>query len=381
MSDKIARAKIAVIMDSPFFATLLMRKKFIPDKSIETMVTNGTEIRFNEKWVNGLSNEHLKGCICKSAMHTALLHHTRRDGRDPQQWKEACDYATAPLIKGNNMSLPEDLIRPEFDGLSAENIYTELSKRPKPDDKGEPGNQPGQGPPQPQPGDADPNGCGTIADAPQDEGKTLADAEQSAKQELAQAIQAARMQGNLPGGMDLIVEILNPKVPWREVLARFLTEPARNDYSFSKPNLRYLHTGFIMPTLYSLEVGEIVLIADTSISMDKEKLDTVATEIHDVASSFNAHITVVYVDEEFQGTQPIEPNDDFILEPKGGRGTDFRPGFEWLQENGIIPKTVIYFTDGECWDFPDTEPDYPVLWAITGGMKFEPPFGEVIHID
>lgn len=364
IQDKILRAKIGIVLEQPFFATLLMRKKFVADSSVKTAVTNGAVIRYNEQFFESLSAEELKGVICKQIMHTALLHPFRREGRDQDKWKQACDPAAAQFLHNAGMVLPQALTKPQYDNMSAEDIYRMLPEnKDKDDSKGDGQNN-------------DPGGCGTFEDAP---AETREQQEAEAKQELAQAMQVAKQQGSIPAGLDLLMEILEPKVPWKEVLSRFIVEQARNDYSFSRPNPRYLQSGFILPSLYNLEVGEIVLAADTSLSMDEDELNRVASEIHDVASSFAAHITVIYCDTKVAGTQDIEPNDDFKLEPKGGGGTDFRPPFEWLSENGMVPKCLIYFTDGQCDDFPE-EPDYPVLWAVTGS-KFEPPFGEVIYID
>ena len=38
---------------------------------------------------------------------------------------------------------------------------------------------------------------------------------------------------------------------------------------------------------------------------------------------------------------------------KGRGGTDFRPGFEWLDEQGIQPAVCLYFTDMECSSYPE----------------------------
>jgi predicted metal-dependent peptidase len=45
-----------------------------------------------------------------------------------------------------------------------------------------------------------------------------------------------------------------------------------------------------------------------------------------------------------------------------------------------MPSCVIYFTDGYCDSFPEP-PDYPTLWILTDKANFQPPFGEVIHIE
>jgi predicted metal-dependent peptidase len=382
MSDKLTKAKIRVIYDHPFFATLLMKKEFVADETVPKdvgMITNGPTIRFNPAYVDELNDEDAKGVICKMALQTALLHHTRRGDRDPEVWRRAGDQAVIPLILQNKMSLPGNP-QPDsrFADMSVEGIYSELQKVPKPKPQPAPGQgqgKQGQGdqqPPEPQPG------LGTVEDPPK--GKNLKEAEAEAKQDFAQAMLVGKQQGRLPRGSELMMEVLEPKVPWQEKIARFLTEPARNDYTFSKPNLRYLPTGFIMPGLFNLEVGPIALAADTSMSMDEDALNRCGSEMFDISSTFNATLHVIYCDTKVQHTQEIEPFDDFNLEPKGGGGTDFRPSFEWLEKQGIVPKAIVYFTDGRCTRFPP-EPEYPVLWAITGGYKFKPPFGEVIHMD
>jgi predicted metal-dependent peptidase len=376
MTKKIKKAKVAVIYDFPFFATLLLKKNFQEDPSVTDMVTDGVTIRYNNDWVEKAPFEDIKATMCKAAMHDALLHPSRRGGRDLEQWREACDYAVADILEKNGIKLPPKLLRPEYSGLAAEKIYTQLGKKKKADQK-KPGSQPGPQGNGKQPGQS-PNGFGTVADTPK--GVDIKELQAKAKQDLAGALFAAKRAGKSPACEDIIYDIINPKVPWQEVLARHLTEAARNDYSFSKPNVRYLQSGFILPSLYNLEVGEIVEAIDVSISMDKDAINEVTSETADIAATFNAHMTIIPCNTKVLNVQYIEPGDDFELQLKGKGGTDFRPPFAWLEEQGIVPKCLIYLTDGECDDFPE-EPDYPVLWCITGGKKFEPPFGEVVYIE
>ena len=51
---------------------------------------------------------------------------------------------------------------------------------------------------------------------------------------------------------------------------------------------------------------------------------------------------------------------------KGRGGTDFRPGFEWLDEQGIQPTVCLYFTDMECCSYPETEPSFSTIWVNWG---------------
>jgi len=384
-NKKLMKAKVGIILSQPFFATLMMRREFIADETIKTASTNGKNIRYNPAFFEALPADQLQGVICHELLHSTLLHHLRRDGRDIKQWNEACDYALNPLLINAGFKLPEWVLNDSrFADMSAESIYKVLAGE-KPDDDGQQGqgqgnDENGQGQPGNEP-DNDPGGMGGVEDAPVHSESEKAEAEAQVKQELAQAVQVAKMQGKFPGGIErLVAEIMQPKIVWQEVLARFLDEVTKNDYSFSRPNPRYIASGFILPSLHNVEMGELVLIVDTSGSVDEDLLDVFAGEMQDIASTFNTSIRVIYVDSKFQGEQTIEPDDTFKLQPLGGGGTDFKPGFEWMDEQGITPKAVVYFTDLACHSFP-AEPDCPVLWAKWGDYNNTVPFGEVIQVD
>jgi predicted metal-dependent peptidase len=92
-------------------------------------------------------------------------------------------------------------------------------------------------------------------------------------------------------------------------------------------------------------------------------------------------LTVIYVDTEVRHVQEIEPDEPVKLELHGGGGTEFYPGFDYITEQGLEPKAIIYFTDGECDSYPEQEPDAPTLWIIFDNKHFNPPFGEVLHIN
>lgn len=382
MNNKLIRAKAQLILTQPFFATLMMNKVFVEDTSIKTADINGKTIRYNPEYFDGLPSDQLQGVLCHLVMHVAMMHHTRRNGRDIKNWNKATDYAINPLVIDAGMHLPPDyLISDQYKDLPAEGIYTMLGQKEDPDsqNKGQgDGDQDGDGKGKGD-GNNDPGGCGGVSDAVPD--YEIPEQELKAKQELAQAVQIARQQGNLPGGIErLVQELLDAKISWKEKLARFVAEISNSDYSFMRPNIRYLHTGFILPGLYSEEAGDIVLMVDTSMSIKEEELNMFATEMQEICSSFKASFLVIFIDTKVAHVQTIEPDEDFHLDPKGGGGTDFRPGFKYLEENNIVPKCVVYFTDGACHSYPE-EPEYPVMWAQIGGYKMKAPFGEVINIE
>lgn len=386
MNDKLTKARIGLITDHPFYATLMLSMSNVMDESIETSCTDGKSIRTNPKFIEPLTLDQVKGLHAHEIMHVALGHHFRRGDRDPKKWNVACDYAINPILKQSGFELPPDgLLNPAYAGMAAEEIYNLL---PNGDGKGNNNSAPkgGNGKQQQQPG----NGAGKPGhgenfgqvESPQGTQSEIKQTEAQHKQLVAQAAMQAKLAGKLPGDLErLIAEYMEPKVNWKEVLAAFLTDIARNDYSYRMPNKRYIHSGLYLPSLESIEKGKFILMVDTSGSIDAEQLNKTAGEIQSILSESANHVHVLYIDADLHAPEEFESDDIIELHPKGGGGTSFVPGFEYCNEQGIEAKAVIYFTDGYCNDFPPT-PDMPVIWVIHDGMKnFKPPFGEVVHIN
>jgi hypothetical protein len=139
-AERIRKARTALLLDHPFFGSLLFRLKGEECRSIPTMATNGVVLRYNPAFVDTLNAATLAGVLAHEVMHPALQHHTRRVKRDPRRWNEACDYAINPLLLDAGLSLPDDvLVDPRFRGMSAEQIYNlrEAEAQPQSDDQSE----------------------------------------------------------------------------------------------------------------------------------------------------------------------------------------------------------------------------------------------------
>jgi predicted metal-dependent peptidase len=376
--EMIQKAKVQLILDQPFFASLCLRLQYLPDANIKTSVTNGHTMEYNPVYIESLSLDELKGVIAQEVMHAAMLHHTRRGDRNGERWNQATDYAINPLLLSSGFVLPGNyLINNEYDGKTAEQIYN-LLPDPDPDKNNKSGDQSPENKNKPDNPAEGYGGTGDIKDFPPE--SDLQEEEANMKQAVAQAVMVAKRQGDLPAELQrLINEILKPRIPWQEVLARFVSELSRNDYTWKTPSPRYLYAGIFLPSLRTEEIGSLIAILDTSGSIDQPQINQFGAEIQDIANTFHIPLKIIYVDAEVQSVQDIEPEEPIQLNPIGGGGTDFQPGFDYIDANDLQPSAVIYITDGECWSFPDP-PDYPVLWAQFGSVSFNPPFGETIQV-
>lgn len=357
------KAKISLILNEPFFASAALQMEYQEDTTIETAFTNGLVIVYNPDFFTELKQEERVGLIAHEIMHIIMLHHLRIDGRDIEQWNAACDFAINPILQNSGITIPEGgLINSQFEGLSAEEIYNRLNtnKQPRQNEGG------GKG-----------ANFGNVVKPPKEE--DLKELEQRAKQMALDAYNAGKQAGNLPQGMQQIIkDLVEPKQNWKEILNRFVSEVVRNDYTWVKPNPRYLPAGMYLPALESLEIGKIAFAIDTSGSINNNLFCEFLSEIREAMSLFHVPVTVIHCDSKIQRVEQLTEDDK--ITPVGGGGTAFQPVFDYVNKEMEDAKAIIYFTDGEASD-TYKEPVCPVLWAIYGNSHFKCDFGEIINVE
>jgi len=391
---KFVRARITLLNNQPFFGQIALNTPVIFTDSIETMGVDGVSLFVNPKFVEEKSQAELCGVIAHECLHVALLHPTRRGQRDPKKWNVATDHAVnLELLKairaddGYLMELPSDcLADPQYDGMSADTIYNRL-----PDDKGDDGGDPGEdkgedgGDPGDQPGNqpgdspGDTGGCGEVFDAPAD--VSVEEIEAEIKQKVVQAAHSARAQGKLPGNMEsMIDDMLKPVVDWKSKLREHFERVFPSDYSWMRPNRRFLHEGLYLPGVEKDGTGHIVVGVDTSSSVSDDEIKQFIGEINSICEDVVPEkVTVIYCHTNVWAVDEFEADEDFTVRPRRGGGTEFVPVFEEVERRGIQPKALIYLTDLGCNGYPTT-PSYPVIWGATDRYS-TPPFGEVIDVN
>ncbi len=222
----------------------------------------------------------------------------------------------------------------------------------------------------------DPSGTGEVMDAGarssdgnDESGQTPVDVaaeEQAWDEAMHQALNIARAEGKVPGQVEETVKGAHAStLDWRALLRRYMTDAAKSDYSWSLPNRRFIDSGLYLPSIRSEGIETIAVIVDTSGSLPAATLAAFWAELREIAAEIGPEsVVVLQVDAALQDAAEYAPDElpeEIAL--KGRGGTDFRPGFEWLDEQGIQPAVCLYFTDMECSDYPEAEPPFDVVWV------------------
>lgn len=371
---KMAAARTRLILDKPFLGALALRLPLVEAESGRCRSTwcDGRTLYYNRAYIDSLDVDETRFALSREALHCALLHFYRRGNRERRLWDQACDFAVVPLLIQDGLKPPPDAVyRPEFDGMTAEEIYPLLQD----DAAGRAASQPR----------ADGNDEEQRSSQQRfEQGSRPSELEILAtqwRQRVAAAVQQAVQAGKLSAEMARAVDFyLQPKLPWRSLLAQHLSATARNDYSYSRPSSRRGDPA-VFPGLRSDEV-DLVVAVDTSGSIHEGEIGRFFAEIDAIKGQIHARVALLCCDAEIGDGYPLfyEAWDDFDCEPRvpGGGGTDFRPVFDWIERQDRNPDSLVYFTDA-CGEFPPREPPYPTLWLVKGGRDV--PFGARIQLN
>ena len=421
-----------LLQKQPFFGSLVLRLPLRADPTRKTLASDGHEIRYSPGWVAGTDAHLIETAMARVVMACALKHHTRRGERDPERWQTASQLVTHALLRDAGFTLPPEA--EAWEDLSVEQAYDRLPEPGEgdPGDDGDPAEggangagAAGQPPPggdgdesgdpsdpadQGDDGDGngqgednasgalpsyDPSGTGEVmdADARGDSDSGSGDApvdtaaeEQAWDEAMHQALSIARAEGKAPGGVQETVRNAHAStLDWRTLLRRYMTDAASRDYSWSVPNRRFIDSGLYLPSIRSEGIDSIAVIIDTSGSLPAQTLAGFWVELREIATEIRPErVIVLQVDAALRDAAEYTADDlpeEIAL--KGRGGTDFRPGFEWLDEQGIQPTVCLYFTDMECSSYPEAEPVFPVVWISWRTPSPEgnrEPWGELIDI-
>lgn len=396
---RMVKSRVQLLMHYPFFGTLALHLELVEDNSMPTAATDGRKYYYNKKFVEKLDDAELNFLTAHEVLHPALGHLWRRGSRDPIIWNHAADYVINGMIiesdpTGKDFKMIKGgLHNPKFKGMYSEEVYDILIKDENyvkqahanaaagnmgtlddhgQWDKAKNGNGSGDG-------DDDGNGKG---DKNGGSGRLEDGTEEDWKGRVVQAAQVSegKGRGTMPAAMKrLLKDLIAPQKDWKQLLAEFV-QIEINDYGFSPPNRHHVWRDIILPD-FSEEtdvVRDLVFAIDTSGSIGSREIRTFVSEIVGCMNQFGGKVRgkLVYCDAHVAAVYELEDVEHSV--PRGGGGTDFRPVFDWVEENLEECAGVCYLTDGYG-TFPSKPPHYPVLWVMT--TDYEVPWGGSTRIE
>lgn len=423
-ATRLTELKTALLMYTPFFGSIMydmMTLQPLPDgndKGIDTAGTDGKNLYINEKFITSISLMEGLFVLCHEIAHAMWMHMDRAktyedlgfEGQkfSPMLYNIAADYVINDMLVVTKVgAMPKCALHsPEFSHeMSAEEVYRALLKKfpPKPqkstqvceDDKPADGGNSGEG----SGGDSGEDSEGGSGEERDDSvPPELADKQfdkhiptpaKSSEGEWKRAVESARSSakaaGMLPAALERFADkFLNPQVPWNEKLRFFVSRAIANDTkSWDTPHRRRLVTQRLFyPRNRGFSAGEVVVAVDTSGSITDKILTVFFSELAEIIDTCRPEATwVLGIDAAVNSVERFEPGHDIRTNPpkvKGGGGTSFIPAFDWCDQEGIVPTTLIYLTD-LYGTYPDEAPAYPVIWCCISGETAR--WGETIHIN
>ena len=368
LEDKLRYAKIQLMTKSVFLSTICLRLRHRISEDIPTAATNGVTILYNPEFIKSLDTAELTGLMAHEVWHIAFQHLTRRNERDPKIWNIAGDYVINLMLKEAGFQLPrEGLYDTQFKDMTTEQVYSEIFDEAQngfPDFKQ----------------DILANNEGNDEGDPQLSDKDLQDKLTSiVVQAQTQSMMAGKQAGEIPGEISrLIDDLINPKLNWKQLLDRYVSDRIKNDYSWKRPNRRFMPEHYL-PSMYSETIGNVTVAIDTSGSVSDNELQAMLSEIQSIRDLYKPkELKIIDCDYDIHNVYTIDEHTDILsLNFTGGGGTSFHPVFEYCED--YPPSVLIYFTD--LYASQIEEPvRYDVLW-ICNSSHDPAPIGDTIYID
>jgi len=387
--DKLTTARVGLLLKAPFFGNMATRMQLIDASEwCPTAATNGRNFYYNVDFVKKLSVKKLEFLFGHEICHCVFDHFGRVGSRDRQLSNIAQDFAVNQILVderiGEKITEVKICYDTKYRGMAWEEIYDDLYEKAEkiPMDQllkqlgdllDEHINEDSGG------GEGDKDGKGNKPGMSKEDAQRIRD---EIKEAMVQSAAAAGA-GKVPAGIQrLIKDMTEPKISWRDLVRQEIQSIIRNDYSFTRPNRKSMHSGAILPGMKEATTIDIGISIDMSGSIGQEDATVFLSEVKGIVDQYEdfkinlwCFDTEIYNHKEFSQDNSEEL---FEYEPQGGGGTDFAVNWEFMEENGIRPKKFIMFTDGyPCGSWGDE--DYcDTIFIVKGNETAEAPFGQTV---
>ena len=374
---KLSRACAQLMIKHPFFGSLVYQHEIQLSDQVETAaVSQDKRMLLNPKFVADCSPQQLIFLIAHEVMHIVFAHAARRGDRQHELWNIACDAVINEILisEGVGEFIEGGVRIVGAETETSEKIYSRLMQH-------QPNNSNNQG---------DGNGSGrnkdrcdsgyrgklTIKDLPE-QAEQMTESEirneiAEGKLKLGQAAAMARMQGKMGSGLSRIVDqLLESKLPWYQLLERYVTAKADQRYNWSHPHRRRLNICYMPSRERQPAMGSIVLGIDVSGSISNEE---VAEFVGHCKAIFELchpkKVYVVYCTTVVEAVDEFESGEEIVPRKNVWCGGTYMPAImDWIDEHDIDPDVCVTFTDGYT-DYPnDDQVPCDLVWVLSTDYK------------
>jgi predicted metal-dependent peptidase len=103
--DRMQKARAKMLIQHPFFATLLVSTPWEMTDQVETAATDMQKLYFNPTFMESLTDDEILFVLAHEVMHMALEHGLRKQARNHIVWNVACDYALNLVLKDSGFTI------------------------------------------------------------------------------------------------------------------------------------------------------------------------------------------------------------------------------------------------------------------------------------
>ena len=381
--QRLERAHVSLIRDPEYMmlaGIIMYGNSTVEDAPDGTAMTDGVDTVYSQQFIANLTDQELMGLVLHEKMHCAYKHMYIWQWmyeEDPDLANIACDFViNLPIqdryAKDKFVKLPDGgCVDEQYRGMDAGEVYRKLKQQfPNGLPKGMKGNG--------------------FDKHDWSKGKEMSVKEVD---DLTKQIDQAMRQGGIlaaKAGVNVdrsILEMLQPKVDWRDALREFVTNSkVGDDYSsYRRINRRFQSQDLMLPTTFSDRIFRIAVGVDTSGSIGNRELAAFLSEAQSIFESVKPELVdLIYWGHNVAAHETYDEHALATLrestKPKGGGGTAPSCMSTYINDNGIKPDCIVMLTDGEVFGDWGTDWPAPVLWCIADNKHVTAATGVTVHM-
>lgn len=317
----ISDIKLRINMNVKFmwYSCILNQLEVVESEEVLTAEVQGKTISINPNFLSTLTPEEAQGVLLHQLRHITDLTEVRLGQRDPLKWNSAHDHSINLDLLEWGVKLPKGVLAdPIYKGLAAEEIYELLPDAPE-----------------------EQEWCEGVSGQSEED---LIDI----KNIVVQVTQQTKLHSSaqIPAHIErLVAKWVKPKLDYRTIFERYMTQKSQEDYSWKRPARRGLPQGLYLPSRDGVTLGKLHVFIDVSGSVSQELYALQLSQIKWIHENLNvAELKIINFDTRIRSEVTITPEDTFSYTCNGGGGTRVHEVVEYMQNNQA--EVNVIFTDG-----------------------------------